>query len=80
MKKIIALLLALVMILGLAVTASAAAMEGSLEGGSITIENPYDGATYKAYQILYLESYDAANHKYIYKANSDLSKIYQSKT
>ena len=71
MKRILALVLALIMILGLAVTASAAAMEGSLEGGSITIENPYDGATYKAYQILYLESYDAEKGNYTYKANSD---------
>ena len=71
MRRILALALALIMVLGLAVAASADAMEGTLTGGKITISDPHNGATYTAYQILYLESYDAANHKYIYKANSD---------
>lgn len=45
-------------------------MEGSLTGGSITIDNAVVGQTYSAYQILYLESYNSAAKAYSYKANS----------
>lgn len=56
-RKILSLVLALVMVMGLAATAFA---EGNAETtGSITITNALKGETYKAYQILYLESYDA---------------------
>lgn len=68
-RKILSLVLALVMVLSLATTAFAAG-EGTLTGGSITITNALKGETYNAYQILYLESYDAAKGTYSYKANS----------
>ncbi len=70
-KKLASLLLALVMVLALAVPAFAAAMEGELSGGSITINDAMPGETYKAYQVLYLESYDAEKKVYSYKANSE---------
>ena len=70
-RKILSLVLALVMVMGLAATAFA---EGdgatTTETGRITIENALSGETYHAYQILYLESYNAEKNIYAYKANS----------
>lgn len=68
-KRLFALVLALTLLLSLSVTAFAT-MEGEIDGGSITITNAAVGETYKAYQILYLESYNATNNAYAYKANS----------
>ena len=73
-RKIASLLLALVMVFALATTAFAA-QEGTLTGGSITINNAVPGQDYKAYQILYLESYSHdengnATGAYSYKANT----------
>lgn len=69
MKRFATILLALVMLLSLAVPAFAA-MEGELTGGSITIKKAVVGQDYSAYQILYLESYNAESGAYAYKANS----------
>ena len=69
MRKFASIILALVMVMGLATTASAT-QEGNLTGGSITINDAVKGQTYNAYQILYLESYNATNKAYLYKANS----------
>lgn len=69
-KKLLSLVLVLVLALALAVPGFAD-QEGSLTGGSITISNAVDKETYKLYQILYLESYDAAAGTYAYKANSE---------
>lgn len=68
-KKFVSLLLTLVMVLAMAST-TFAAQEGTLTGGSITINDAVPGQTYKAYQILYLESYNATSEAYAYKANS----------
>ena len=68
-RKLLAMVLAVMMVMSLATTAFAA-MEGELTGGSITIENAQPNQTYSAYQILYLESFDADAGKYAYKANS----------
>lgn len=77
-KKLVSFLLTLVMVLAMAGT-TFAAQEGSLDGGSITINDAVPGQTYKAYQILYLESYShttddkgniTATGAYAYKANS----------
>ena len=78
-KKFVSLLLTLVMVLAMAGTAFAK-QEGTLTGGSITINDAVPGQTYNAYQILYLESYspevkndDGTVVKagaYSYKANS----------
>lgn len=69
-KKLASLLLALVMVMGLATTAFAAG-----ETGTITIDNAVVGQTYTVYQILDLESYNVDNTttgdgQYAYKATS----------
>ena len=69
MKRISCLLLALALMMALSVTAFAA-QEGTLTGGSITINDAVPGQIYKAYQILYLESYNKDDGAYAYKANS----------
>lgn len=78
MKKLASFVLALVMVLSMTTTAFAA-MEGQLNGGSITINDAVPGQTYNAYQILYLESYNPGKPNedgtvtgaaYSYKANS----------
>ena len=70
-RKILSLVLALVMVMGLAATAFAeGAEETTTKPGSITITNALNGETYHAYQILYLESYNAEKKIYAYKANS----------
>ena len=71
MKKFVSVLLALAMTLALSVSALAAAQEGTLTGGSITINDAVPGQTYSVYQILYLESYNADSNAYAYKANSE---------
>lgn len=78
-KKFVSLLLTLVMVLAMAGT-TFAQQEGELTGGSITIKDAVPGQTYKAYQILYLESYSpevknddgtvVKKGAYSYKANS----------
>lgn len=65
--RILALLLALVLCLGLSVTAFAA--EGTT--GSITINSAVDGQTYTIYRILELESYDTTTNAYAYKATAN---------
>lgn len=69
-RKIFSLVLALVVVMGLAITAFAEEGGETTTKGSITITNALSGETYNAYQILYLESYDATNNTYAYKANS----------
>ena len=70
-RKILSLVLvlALAMVMGLATTAFAAEGGETTTNGSITITNALKGETYNAYQILYLESYDAGKEIYAYKAN-----------
>ena len=79
MKKLASLLLALVMVFAMSVTAFAT-QEGELTGGSITINDAVEGQTYNAYQILYLESYDADSNSYAYKANSAWESWLKTKT
>ena len=68
-KKFASLLLALIMIFALAMGVMGA-QEGTLTGGSITINDAVPEQIYNAYQILYLESYNASANAYAYKANS----------
>ncbi len=79
MKKLSCILLALVLVLSLS-TMALATQEGTLTGGSITIDNAVVGQTYNAYQILYLESYNAASNAYAYKANSAWETWLKSQT
>ena len=69
LKRLSSMLLAVFMVMAMAIPAFAAT-EGTLTGGSITINDAVPGQTYNAYQILYLESYNAASNAYAYKANS----------
>ena len=64
-RKSLALLLALILVLALGGTAFA---EG--ETGSITINDAVAGQTYNVYQILDLESYNASANAYAYKATT----------
>ena len=68
-RKILSLVLALAMVMGLATTAFAEEGGETTTNGSITITNALKGETYNAYQILYLESYNAEKEIYAYKAN-----------
>ena len=69
MNKLASVLLTLVMALVLTVPAFAA-QEGTLTGGSITINDAVPEQIYNAYQLLYLESYNKDAGAYAYKANS----------
>lgn len=73
-KKFAMLLLAMVMMMSVSVTAFAA-QQGSLTGGSITINDALEDQNYSIYQILYLESYNAAAGAYAYKANTAWSSF-----
>ena len=64
-RKLVSLLLAVVLTLGLAALGFA---EG--ETGSITINDAVVGQTYTIYQILDLESYNASANAYAYKATT----------
>lgn len=79
MKKFASLLLALVTVLTMTTTAFAA-QQGKLTGGTITIGNAVEGQTYSAYQILYLESYNATTGAYSYKANSAWAEWLKTQT
>ncbi len=72
-EKLTSILLALLMTLGLSVTAFAAG-----ETGSITIENAVVGQTYTIYQILELESYNKDTGAYSYKATADWEAFIKS--
>ena len=63
MKKILVLLLTLAMLATMVVGVSAASGDVA---GTITVTNPYDGATYTAYKILDLETY-VEGSAYAYK-------------
>ena len=69
-RKIISVLLMVALLFTLAVPAAFAAQEGTLTGGSITINDAVPDQIYNAYQILYLESYNKDAGAYAYKANS----------
>ena len=79
MRKLFAILLAVMLIMSLAATVSATP-EGTLTGGSITIKDAVSGHTYNAYQLMYLESYDATAKTYTYKANSAWAEWLRTQT
>lgn len=65
MKKVFALLLALIMVMSLATTAFAASGSND-NSGSITIDKAHVGMTYSIYQILKMDSYNTDINSYIY--------------
>ena len=70
-KKIAAIMLSIMMVLGMASVVSAAGTTSGTSAatkGKITIENVTAGQTYKIYRILELESYNATAESYAYKA------------
>lgn len=67
MKKILALLLAMAMVLGMSVTSLAAAKKPSEEDAAkVTIENVEEGATFKAYQIIDADYNDSGFSGYVW--------------
>lgn len=68
-RKLVGILLALMMVATMIIPAMAA-QEGTLTDGKITIDNAVVGQKYSAYQLLYIESYNASTDSYSYKANS----------
>lgn len=74
LKKIAGFLLALVMVFTM--TANTFAAEQTNQKGTITINNAVEGQTYKVYQILALESYDADTGAYSYKPASETWKTW----
>ncbi len=73
MKKLFAMLLAVMMLLTLAVPTFAAE-----EKGSITINNVSDSSVYEIYRLLDLESYNVESGAYSYKVNSDWTSFFST--
>ena len=80
-KKIAAIMLSIMMVLGMASVVSA---EGTTSGtstatkGKITINSAVAGQTYKIYRILELESYNADTKSYAYKATNEWKSFIES--
>lgn len=68
-KKITAIMLSIMMVLGMCSVVGAAETETE-EKGTITIENAISGQTYKIYKMLTLASYDKDKGLYSYKVAS----------
>lgn len=85
-KKLMALLIAVAMTVGMCIPAFAA-QQGTLGNGAITINDAVKGQNYSVYQILYLESYsdedgdgEDAEDAYSYKANSAWERWLKTQT
>lgn len=78
-KKIAAIMLSVMMVLGMAsvVSAEGTATSGTSAStkGKITIDNAKAGQTYKIYRILELESYNSTAESYAYKATTNWSSF-----
>lgn len=70
MKKLTAILLALMLALSLGTAAFAASGTAADKNGKISVSNPIAGETYDYYRIFDLESYDAENEAFVYTVNS----------
>ena len=70
-KHLLSFMLAAVMALAMAATPAFAANGTNDDSGAITITNAEVGHTYKAYQVLVLESYNTGAQAYSYKANAE---------
>ncbi len=79
MTRALALLLALILVLGLVVTGfadDAASGTSAATKGKITINDAVVGQSYSIYKILTLESYDKTANAYSYKPASNLWKTF----
>ena len=80
-KKIAAIMLSIMMVLGMASVVSAeetASGTSAATKGKITIENVTAGQTYKVYRILELESYNKTTGSYAYKATNKWKSFIES--
>ena len=79
-KKIAAIMLAIMMVLGMAsvVSASEVGSTAATGNGKITITNAIPNQTYKIYRILELESYNADTKSYAYKATNEWKSFIES--
>ncbi|MDM8302400.1 SpaH/EbpB family LPXTG-anchored major pilin [Collinsella tanakaei] len=71
LKKLLGLVMATLMVFAVAVAPAFAASGTNDNSGTITINNAEVDHTYKAYQVLVLESYNTEAKAYSYKANAD---------
>ena len=79
-KKIAAIMLSIMMVLGMAsvVSASEVGSTAATGNGKITITNAIPNQTYKIYRILELESYNADTKSYAYKATNEWKSFIES--
>ena len=80
-KKIAAIMLSIMMVLGMASVVSAeetASGTSAATKGKITINSAVAGQTYKIYRILELESYNATAESYAYKATNKWKSFIES--
>lgn len=78
-KKIAAIMFALVMVISMGANVSVAHAEGGAQTGTkgkITINDAVEGQTYTIYKMLDLESYDPENGLYSYKPASEAWKTF----
>lgn len=71
LKKLFVAVMATLMVFAVAVAPAFAASGTNDNSGTITINNAEVDHTYKAYQVLELESYNTEANAYSYKANTD---------
>ena len=79
-KHLLSFMLAAVMALAMAATPAFATQGTNSDTGKITITNAEVGHTYKAYQVLVLESYNTEKGAYSYKANDDWTEWLRTQT
>ena len=79
-KHLLSFMLAAVMALAMAATPAFATQGTNDNSGTITITNAEVGHTYKAYQVLVLESYNTDKGAYSYKANDDWAEWLKTQT
>lgn len=80
LKKLFVAVMATLMVFAVAVAPAFAASGTNDNSGTITINNAEVGHTYKAYQVLVLESYNTEAKAYSYKANADWSDWLKTQT
>ena len=70
MKKLMAAMLAIAMVMAMAVPAFAADEAGSTNNGKITIDNAVTGMTYNVYRILNVDTHNSDYSSIVYKTNT----------